>query len=407
MKKYLLLHLIFLLSQLSYGQISINDFLKSYRDEESVIFQKNKFYKLNTLSYQMPFIEKLEVRTETNEFDFRKQEYLVRVSPNSLKNIKTQRQFQETIRYMNEKELDVAKNEAIRKRYELIVDDIFLEKILTIKKKQATLLKDKVTLLQRSISLDDFDVIELIDAEDNLQKNSREIIDLKNAILTTKNTIQRNFPNAKKIKIKVEKTISVQDVKTLLSKIDSISHFHPQLEVQSAKVYNKILEHQWEMAKTKFSLGYLQAKYGYDPNDNFQKSFSLGVGFDIPFKNAGRLELNELEIDVRESESEFRNLRNTISEGKYFRLQKLENLIRKYELVDLQLNEGQAEYALKEYQKIAETPPKALVRLRENTLKIEMLLQELEYEIMQTFVEYLDYSGLLVQMPLKNYLLKE
>ncbi len=406
MRKNILIYFFAFFPIIIFGQISIDDFLNSYKNEESVVFQKNKLYQLNTLSYDLPYIEKLEVRTETNEFDWKKQEYLVRVSPNSRKNVKTQRQFQETARYMSEMELEAAKSEAIRERYDLIIDDIFLNRILEVKNKQATLLKDKVTLLQRSISLDDFDVMELIEAEDDAQKNQREVMDLENAILTTQNTIERNISNHKNIQIQGAKLISIQDVKSLLQDFKTSKNVHPQIEVQSAKVYNRMLEYEWESSKTKFSLGFVQAKYGYDAEDNFQKSFSIGVGFDIPFKRMGRIELNELEINIHESESEFRKMKNQISEGKYFHLQQLENLIRKYELVAQQLENGQAEYALKEYQKIAETPPNALVKLRENTLNIEMLLQELEYKIMQTLVGYLDYSGLLVQRPFRNFLEK-
>ena len=407
MRKYILISLLGLLPIIIFAQISVNDFLKSYKNEESVVFQYNKLYELNTRSYNLPYIEKLEVRTETNEFDWRKQEYLLRVSPNSRRNVKTQRQFQETARYLSEKELEVAKNQAIRERYDLIIDNIFLKKILFIKKKQATLLKDKVTLLQRSISLDDFDVLELIEAEDDRQKNKREIMDLENAILTNKNNINRNITTGKKIKFNGEKMITIKDIKILLQSLKSSETVHPRVEVQSAEVYNQMLEYQWESSKTKFSLGFVQAKYGYDAEDNFRKSFSIGVGFDIPFKSMGRIDLNELELEVRESESDFRNIKNQISEGKYNQKQQLENLIRKYELVAQQLENGESEYALKEYQKIAETPPKALVKLRENTLKLEMLLEALAYKIMKSLVGYLDYSGLLVRDSFKNYLEKD
>jgi hypothetical protein len=71
------------------------------------------------------------------------------------------------------------------------------------------------------------------------------------------------------------------------------------------------------------------------------------------------------------------------------------------------LNNSQAEFALKEYNKIAEASPKALLKLRENTLKKELLLHELELNILQTFIEYLDFSGLLSQKPYKNYLSKD
>ena len=405
MKKILLPYCLILFIQTTFGQ-TINDFLSSYRKEESVIFQKNKFYHLTALPNDLSFIEKLEFRTETNDFDFRKQEYLLRVSPNSFKNIKSQRQFHETIEYMTEMELEVAKGEALRKRYELIVNYVFLEKILSIKIKQKTLLKDKVTLLQRSISLPDFDILELITAEDEAQKNLREIMDLENAFLTTKNSIKRIWSNIQKVKFTRNKIIEIEDVKSMLKKIKKTETIHPQLEVQSAKVYNRILEYERASAKGKFSLGYLQAKYGNDPEDDFKQSIAIGIGFDIPLRNYGRIELNELEIKVRESESQFRNIKNAISEGKFSQLQELENLIRKYDLVTKQLKRGQSEYAIQEYQKIAETPPKAIIKLRSNTLKLELLSQELEYKIMQTFITYLDYSGKITQRPIRNLILK-
>ncbi len=406
MRKCIFSYLISVIPLFTFGQVPISDFLKSYQTEEAVNFQSSKLNSLNQSSFNLAYVEKLEFRTETNEFDWRKQEFLVRASPNSRKHVKTQRQYQKTVSYITQMELAIAKNQALRKRYDLIVDVIYLKEILSLKNKYAQLLSDKVTLLRRSISLADFDVMELIEAEDDVQKNVRETMDIMNAIITTDNSIQRIFPLLEEKGIENVNFITVNDIKLFLKKSNISKVVHPQLEVQSGKVYNKMLEYEWEVAKTKFSLGFVQAQYGYDSNDNFRKSFSIGIGFDIPFKSMGRIELNELEISIHENESEFRNLKNEISEGRFRQRQELENLIRKYDLVNQQLKEGQSEYALKEYQKIAEAPPKAIVKLRENTLRTELLLKTLEYNIVQTYIEYLDYAGLIGQEPFRNYLEK-
>ena len=408
MKKYLITFSLFFSSMFCAGQKITNDFLKTFQQEEAVSFHKEKILGLSAYNYALPIIEKLEFRTETNEFDWKKQEYLLRVSPNSLRNIKTQRQFQETVRYMTEKELEVATGEAIRKRYDLLIDAIYLKKILAVKNTQKILLQDKVTLMERSVSLPDFEIIELIEAEEEAQKNLREILDISNSILTTETTIQRTIKNASEIKISAENLISIADIKNNLASMDrSIFDQHPKIEVQSAKLYNRMLEYEWEASKSKFSIGYIQAKYGYDSEDSFGKSFSVGIGFEIPLKNKGRLDLNEIQLNILESKSEVRSIRNQLRERKIALQQNLSNLIRKYELVAKQLELGRSEYALSEYQKIAETPPKALLRLRENTIKLALLLQELEYEIVQSYIEYMDHAGLLIQRPLKNYLRKD
>jgi hypothetical protein len=82
-------------------------------------------------------------------------------------------------------------------------------------------------------------------------------------------------------------------------------------------------------------------------------------------------------------------------------------LIEKYDLVTQQLVDGQAEFALNEYSKIAEASPKAMLKLRENTFRKELLQQQLEFKIVQTYIEYLDLFGLLGQKPFKNYLSKD
>ena len=404
MRIYLLFNgLIFLING-AFCQNDLNRFLKGFEKDESVFFQNQKVNHLANVSYNLPFIEKLELRTETNDFNFRKQEYLIRVSPNSLKSMRTQKQYQETVQYMTKMELEATQNEALRMRYDLIVDYVFQKKILAVKYKQQALLKDKITLLKRSISLPDFDILELIEAEDDQQENQRDIMDLENAIITLVNSIHISKSPIQADSFKV---LDIKDLKKILIEHQPNKTVnHPLLKVQSAKAYNRILEYEWEAAKSKISLAYFQTKYAYDdaPVDGFRKSVSVGFGFDIPFKSAGRLDLNELQIGILESESQYRNFKTQLIDQKQSSLNRLNNLIQKHALVSDQLKEGQAEFVLKEYQKIAETPPKAIVKLRENTLRTTLLVQELEYKIMQSFIEYLDYSGLLIQRPLKNYL---
>ncbi|HFA48182.1 MAG TPA: hypothetical protein ENJ95_04100 [Bacteroidetes bacterium] len=398
-----------LCSTYSSGQetFTTNHFLAGAEQQESVVFQNQKLEFLTSISHELPMIEKLEFRTETNQLDFRKQEFLLRVSPNSFKNMETQRQYQTTVKNLTELELEETWGKALRERYDLLVDYIYFKKITAIKNKQEVLFKDKVTLLERSIALPGFDVLDLIAAEDEEQQNIRDILDLDNAIKTYEMAIQKMDNTVGPIQIKENNLLDITGLKNNLLKIKPMPLAdHPQLKVLSAKKYSNMLEYEWEVAKSKFSLGYIQAKYANDPNDNFRKSISIGIGFEIPLKGAAQLDMNELQIKVFESESEYKNREYQLSGKIYSTYQRLQNLIKKYDLVNQQLNDSQAEFALKEYSKIAEASPQAMLKLRENTLKKELLLQKLELDIMRAYIEYLDYSGLIGQRPYVNYLSK-
>ncbi len=387
------------------NNLTLFSFLSNADKEEFVSFQRQKLYYFNSLSYDLPFIEKLEFRTETNDFHLRNQEYLIRVTPNSFKNIKAQKQYQQSIQYMTEMELETALNTALKERYDLMVNFIYLKEILEVKNKQNKLLNDKVILLKRSVALINFDVIELIEATHEAHENLRDIKELENSIFTVERTIQRMQKSDKPISVKMELLPSIKDLKSIIAAIDpNIQMKHPSLEVHSAQLYNNMLEHEMESSKSKFSVGYVQAKYGYDSNESFREVFSLGIGFDVPLKRSSSTELNNLKIDILETQSQFKSLIFNLNKKAFALRQKLNNQIENYELIALQLEQGQAEFVLKEYQKIAETSPHALLKLRENTLKLELLLYESQYQIMLTYINYLDIIGLLSEKPLKNYL---
>lgn len=387
---------------------TVKDFLAGAENQESVVIQDQKLEFFKTNSHGLPLFEKLEFRTETNDFDWRKQEFLLRVSPNSRRQQKTQQQYQQTVKNMTAMEKDAAWSKAIKDRYELLTNFIFYNEILEIKEKQKILYKDKFTLLQRSTALPNFDILELIDAEDKEQTNLRQILDLENSIITFQKSMQRLYDTEEGIFIDSEMLIQVDQINIILNEIEIAEIYrHPSLEVLSANMYNNMLEYEWEEAKSRFSLGYFQVKYGFDPQENLRKNISIGFGFDIPLKGAARLDLNKLQVNILEAESQYKNADNELTDKKYSLYQQLNNLIKKYELVYDQLDNSQAEFALKEYSKIAEASPKAMLKLRENTLSKELMLMELNYEIVLTFIQYLDLSGYLIKKPFRNYLRKD
>lgn len=376
--------------------LSVKQFLQNIDHQASIGYVKKKIAHFNDLSYRLPLVEKLEFRTETNDFELKKQEYLVRITPNSLKNRRTQRQYHETVQHMAQMELQFTKSMELRKRYELLVNLYYYSAILSSHLRHQVLYNDKVTLLKRSSSLPGFDILDLINAEDDAQENLHRILELENHIETLDKTAARMSPSSLPLSFNGFHLITVEEIKEVVASVSSRQTLsHSALDVISADTYMSMLEYEWEAAKSKFSLGYIQAQYGYNPGDPFRKSFSVGVGFDIPLKSTGRLDLNEIQVKIMESESEYFQKKSEIEEEIFSLEQHLHSLISRHALISQHLEESQAEYALQEYSKIAEASPRALLQLRENTLKKQLLLQEIEHEIYLTYISFLDYSGMI------------
>ena len=384
-----------------------NEFLSKIGNDESVKFQKQKIQHLEYLPYKLPRIDKLEFRTETNGFNLLRQDYVLRISPNSLNNIRTHSQYHQTVKNLTQREMEESIAAALKSRYDLIVDRVYLEEILNVRKKLQVLYKDKIKLFTKSISLAGFDVLDLIDAEDELQFNSREILDLENKLLSNHRVVQRMNEKTEVLYFDKKNLISIDDLIERVNEIESKDNIeHSSLSVQSAKLYNSILVYEWESAKSKFSISYIQAKYGYKPEEGLRETFSLGFGFEIPLRHSASLDLNEMLIDKLAAESNYKKIKKEIEDNKFILAQQLENSIKKYKLVNKQLEDGQAEFVIDRYSRLAEASVIAILTLRENTLKNELLKIKLEWEIMQTFISFLDQKGILSKKPLRNYLSK-
>ena len=401
----LIMFVLFLVDAKGQELIDINSILKSTFSDLNVKFQSEKSSKLQTLSYEIPLIEKLEFRTETNDFDLRKQEYLFRVSPNSGKSRKSHKSYHESIMHMTEMEYETEIMESFSVRYNLIIDFIFTSQKLNVKSKQKMVIDDKVKLLKKSVSLSSFDIVELIEAQDEALRIQRDILGLEKDKLTYLQLIQEIDELDDKISLNSLELVSVDDIKFILSQLNNEKKItHPELEVLSAKHYNNMLEYEWEAAQTKFSIGYVQAQYGYDPSDNFSKNFSIGLGFEIPIRKSSNLDLNEISIDILESQSNYLKRKEDITHSSIANLNELQNLFATYDFLRNQLEKGSAEYAINEYVKLGMASPRALIKLKEITIKNELLAVELEEKITQSYLNYIYSTGIIGQKPYRNYL---
>lgn len=389
-----------------FGQtpLNITDFLKASNTQESVVFQYKKNEFLSTHSYETPLIKKLQFRTEINSFDIREQEYLLRASINSFKRISKQDEYQRSIKNTATLDLALAETLALKERYDILVNLLGLTAILKVKKQQNILLQDRVTLFNRSIVSPGFNILDLIEAEDAQQKNDQSILDLESKISIYNNYVQQLMDIEGAFFLETKALIKVDKIKEILSQAELEVLSHPQLAILTSEIAENLIAYELEQVKSKFSIGYIQAKFSDRPNDDFREKISIGIGFDIPFKHSDRLDFNKLELKILETQSIYKNTRQQLTNNRAILYTQLQNLIQKYHLVQSQLDNNQAAYALQEYSKIAEAPPAALLKLRESTLDKELLLQEIQLEIRQLFIEYLNVTGALGQQVRKNYL---
>ena len=83
----------------------------------------------------------------------------------------------------------------------------------------------------------------------------------------------------------------------------------------------------------------------------------------------------------------------------------IENNYRLYQLVNNQFGDSQAAFALEQYQKIVGASPLALLKLKGSQFDKELERFKIEQDIYMLYLELLDASGVIMELPLRNYLL--
>ena len=381
----------------------IHKFLKSAFSSTTVKMQLQKSTQMANSNYNIPFIEKLELRSEANLPDIRKQDLVIRVSPNTRDSREAYKSYQESIQYFTEMEYESELMNALIIRYQIIADYVSTKDLLRVEKKKFEVAKDKVILLKRMVSLATFNIVDLIEAEDEIYQLQRKLRKLENSLQNLKNQLS-NTLNVEEVQIFKNDILSVNDIERLLLEITSLDHTHPEIEGLSARYYNSILEHQWEEAQTKFSIGFLQMKYRNDPKENAFSNFTLGFGFDFPLKGASRISLNEKKLNILVSENLVLTKKESVALSISETLAQLKGLIDLYKLLQEQIDEGNADYSLNEYSKQTIASPIALIKLKELSIRNEALLIELEADVAATYLQYLYASGEICRKPYKNFL---
>lgn len=386
------------------GNSDVIKILNTAFTNSTVTFQHEKSNQLNNLDYDVPLIEKIELRSETNDFDIRKQDLAIRVSPNTGSSRKAHRLYHESVQYMTKMEYSTEVMKALSERYRMIADYVYAKELLSVENVKNVVAKDKVKLLKKMVSLSSFDIVELIEAEDEIYKLQRKIQNINNRIENLHAQLC-SLISCEELNIDKNDIISIQEIKSLLN-FNSIPEEknHPEVEVLSAKHYNAMMEHEWESAKNNFSIGFIQASYGHDPGNPFRSNFSLGFGFDFPMKGSSRLDLNEIKLKILDTQSEYLEVQEQIAQNQMISTSKLKSLISMHDLLSNQIEEGNADHALAEYSRQGVASPRAILKLKELTVNNEALLIEIETEITTTYLDYIYSTGMIGNTPYKNYL---
>ncbi len=406
-KFWQIIFLIFTFPYLVFAQtsITIEDYLQASSNTPNLEIYTTKLNFLENNPYEIPKVEELEFRTETSRFDWKRQEFLVRSSFSTKKERNQQNQLFETQKAILQNEQQLTLHAELENRYSTVLEYYFAGQELNWCQKQKIILNDKLSILQKMAQLStNFNLNEYIKTEETLHNLDQKILQLQQKEIRILQQIQFALERPEIIQLDTNQIISIENLITKIETLPDSCQQHPYINERMARIEQHMAEFKLEEAENGRILDFVQLRYGGRDNLELYQEFSVGVGFNIPLKKTIQANLNEIKLDKLDDREKLKNFEYYCQQEIQFAKQEAQLLWQQYQLLLQQNADSQARYSSLEYETLGTQNPLALLEIEENLLRRSLATLEIKENIYEIYVDLLQLTGLMSQLPLVNYL---
>lgn len=364
---------------------------------------------LQQSNLNLPFVDQISLRTETDRFDISRQEYLARVSVNGFNEMHQQRLMKETTISTKGGMQRVYWHEALMERYQVVASYRQVQRELVTYHNLEQVYKDKVNVLKKmAVYSVDADVEELIETEFDLDNVMLKIAE-SDALIDQLQQAMQVLVQIDSVDWQLDTSgyITPAQIEVIIAGLPQTVLQNPEIVEKQAKIDQISAAYNYEKAKSNQVFDFFQVRYANLPFAQLEREFSVGIGLNLPFRGSSRVNMSELSIDKNVAglnlEMYLVELERQVTEGRA----QVAALGRRFRLAQQQWQDSQARFTLEHTANAQVEGPMILLNTRELQLKREQNMLDIEREIMEQYLKLLDLTGQLSEQPAINYLSKE
>ncbi len=386
-------------------RVTPEDILKANRSSVSrALLQKNIDF-LQTENQSMPFVEEIELRTESDEMELGRQEYLFRMRFNSRESRRVQdRITNNNLQHYELKTRLLDEQEQID-RYEYLAEWYYLDAAISALADKKIILEDQRTVYQKNaVNAPQLDITSLLKVEEDLQELAQEQLQLQLQREVIIENLLPDITEVSSLELEKEGWISLETMRSVLEEVMADTAQITEIAMQELEVNAAQLEYEMERAESRRILEFAQAKYAGRDNLSFAREFSFGLGFMIPTKSNNRVEINEAQLERADEVFQLSLLILEWEEDVKKAYQKFDQIWQAYQLLKAQIETSKYADTLEKYKKTSGVSPLTLLQLQSIMLKQERDVRRLEEAACFRYLELLSLKGMLHSSNSINYL---
>lgn len=391
-----------------WGQVSrtysILEALSTYR-QDSVLNQIQHTQNwAGQYSWKRSPLRQMELRTETDEFDLRQQEFTFRLSPRTRKEIQYRRD-RDLLRTQTLQSSRIQRQALVLEgKYHLIQQVYFTQRELQQKRELLRLGKEKIRLLALEFNELKLDPIDLAKAETDLFDLESNIDQLTLLLQEQQDILVFWFHGTDSVIISFEDLISIPAIRHVLLQASHLTSEHiPEIQFAAQKVEERYIEWQLDQSRNRRWIDFFQARVRGDELGLVETDFSIGIGLTLPLIRDNRTQNAVNELQWRLAQNTLEELISAHESDEQDARKHLLAMIDKWELLSKRIEEGVTKKTLTLLRLQEDQEALVLVQLEEQLKLQTLILMEIEQRIYETYLQWLNANGLFSMESPRNY----
>jgi hypothetical protein len=369
----------------------------------------------------LPWIRDLEFRLRNDGFDPEDMRYTLRIKPRGFGEGKASRLYNEAEVKRGRDRNRLLFNRALVDRYMFAIDCLMRRSIHALNEELLAVMEDRIKVLDSRKTTTDFDLADLIEAEDDLTKLQSQDLEMQKELAVLEQQIGLQLPPVAADGVFPGfDTAGFVDVDAIIAEAErggyaldtghvyldylkqglALAENRYRLEKAEGRRYLSFLSFSYDVGKRIDEMDRREDGKDYD----LSKAYIVEAGFHLPFLTTGDQELNRRKEALLSEKEDYRQSRDELEAIMRKDIKDIHALVSQYRYLRARETQVDARASLKKYLQMTGVDPLALLSIKAGELKNRAKLEEVRYGIIRNWIKVLDATGRLAREPLRNYL---
>lgn len=391
-------------SSIATAQVTIAEFIKSANDDPEVKTFSEQARYLEQRTYRLPFLQRLEFRTQNRELLANQQEYALRLTPSNPWEVRNNNKYFEAYRSTLGFEREFLLKTALYDRYLKAISLLYLTELGNKKQLLIESKANQISILEKQMGSSFFDADQYVDLQLEKLDEEGEFEEVQFLTIDERFSITRVYPSAfnKTLEWKLDNVISAARIKSVADSLSGSAIQSRLIAFQQQKI--ELANREYSLEKANVNVGFLQAEFDNRRVEQNRTPFNISGGITIPIFNPNKGDMAKRKLDAIDATFDLEEAQAEDKIDKMILHERINFYYERYTRLQEKIKALRQDNVPATLQTLKGGDPAVRLKFSESIVKLEIILAKIRRDMLYAYIDFLSTSDFLQREPLKNYL---